>query len=104
LQTARVAGRRGYVVRHQEVGVPHLFICLDGFDQIDVTTVRVGLHKLVAVPADVTEMHVENLLARAEITDHVVDFLARLVQHLRHRALAEVEPVVTALSSASGMI
>jgi hypothetical protein len=49
-------------------------------------------------------MHVENLLARAEITDHVVDFLARLVQHLRHRALAEVEPVVTALSSASGMI
>src|SRR5579862_6069111 len=45
---------------------------------------------------DVAEVHVEDFLAAAEITDHVEDLAAGLLQHFAHRALAEVQAVIRA--------
>ena len=45
---------------------------------------------------DVAEVDVEDLARLAELTDHVVDLFARIVQHFGDRALAEVESVVGA--------
>ena len=42
-------------------------------------------------------MHVEGLAALAEPSDHVEDLAGRVVEHLRDRALAEIEPVIRAL-------
>ena len=91
LKSVGVVGRLGHVVGHQQVRVADLFVHLYGPDEIDVALVRVHFHEIVAPPADVAEMHVEDLLARAEIADQVVDFLAGVVEHLGHRALAEVQ-------------
>ena len=46
---------------------------------------------------DVAEVDAEDLLARAEIADHVEDLFARLLELLRDGALAEIQAVVRAL-------
>src|SRR5580700_5444670 len=45
---------------------------------------------------NVAEMHVEDLLARAEVADDVEDFTARIFEHFRHCSLAEIQAVVRA--------
>src|SRR5207249_1653996 len=50
--------------------------------------------------ADVAEVDVEDLAARAEPPDHVVHLLAGLLQHLADRPLAEVQPVIRTLLDA----
>src|ERR1700761_2291542 len=46
------------------------------------------------MPANVAKMHIEDFVAGAEVADHVENLDARVVQHLAHRALAEVEAVI----------
>src|SRR5207247_10820065 len=53
--------------------------------------------KIEEPAADVAEMDVEDLLASAEPADDVEDLIARLLEHLSDRTLAEVEAVVRAL-------
>ena len=62
-----------------------------------VAVVMEGLDEVVASAADIAEVHVEDLLARPEIADHVDDFLAGIGQHFRYRPLAEIQPVPRAL-------
>ena len=39
---------------------------------------------------DIAEVHVEDLLARAEVSDDVDDFFRRIIQHFADSALAEI--------------
>src|SRR4030088_3138101 len=50
--------------------------------------------------ANITEMHVEDLVAGTKITDDVVDLGARIREHFRDRALAKIQPMVGALMDA----
>jgi len=50
--------------------------------------------KLEETPSDVPEVHIKDLLARAEMPDHIEDLLAGFLQHLRNRALAEIQAVI----------
>jgi len=52
--------------------------------------------KLRKPPSIFAEMHVEDLLARSEIADHVKDLLATLLELLGPSPLAEVQAVVRA--------
>jgi serine/threonine protein kinase len=51
--------------------------------------------------ADIATMHVEDLLARAEISNHVEDFLPGIVQHFRDGSLAEIQTVIRVLLDAN---
>src|SRR5262245_30561917 len=42
-------------------------------------------------------MDIEDLFASAEVADDIEDFFSRFPQHLRNSALAEVQPVISAL-------
>src|SRR5215831_1088836 len=42
-------------------------------------------------------MDVEDLFASPEVADDIEDFFPRFLQHLRNSALAEVQPVISAL-------
>src|SRR5215470_16312336 len=42
-------------------------------------------------------MDVEDLFASPEVADDIEDFFPRFLQHLRHSALAEVQPMISAL-------
>src|ERR1700744_1745419 len=75
----RIMGGLGHVIGHEHVLVSDLFVDLQGSDEIDVPVVRIRLAKVVAVPSNITEMHVEDLVAAAEITDHTKDLDARVV-------------------------
>ncbi len=50
--------------------------------------------EIVAAAGDVAEMDVEDLLAAAEIADHVEQLGLGVHQVFRHRALAEIEAVI----------
>src|ERR1700682_99753 len=70
LQPSRVVRRLGYMVGHQHVWITDFFVDLNGLDEIDIAFVRINLDKLVPMPADITEVDVEDLLARAKVTNH----------------------------------
>lgn len=85
------------MVGHHQIGIIHLFKNLECFDEVDIDLVRVELLKIIAVAADVPEVHVEDLIPHTEIPDHVVNFLAGIIQHFWDRTLAEIQPVMRAL-------
>ena len=45
----------------------------------------------------IPEVHIEDLPPRAEIPDHLANFLPGVVKHLRDCALAKVQPMIGAL-------
>ena len=90
----RIVRCHRYVIGHQHVGVANLFVDLDRLDEIDVAFVGIDFDELIAMPADVAEMNIEDLFARAEVADDIEDFDARIREHLRDCALAEVEPMM----------
>src|SRR5437867_11630645 len=110
-QPARVAEREGHealaalvelghrhVVRAQGARVAAALIGLDGLEHVDVAFVREGLLEVEVAAADVAEMDHEDAAGRCELLDHRDHGLARLLEHLRDRALAEVEAVVAAVA------
>jgi hypothetical protein len=50
------------VVGHQQIRISDFTVHPDHFDEIDVTLVRVDLNKVVAMPANVAKVRIENLL------------------------------------------
>src|SRR3954453_7542667 len=78
LKTRGIAWGLWNMVRHQQVRIADFLIDLNRLDKIDVALVRIDLDKIVTMPADVSEMNIENLLSRAEISDHIIDFLSRV--------------------------
>ena len=66
------------------------------FRGVEGTLIDRHLGELEPVAKDIAEVHIEDFLARAEVPDHVVEFLARIHQHLGNRSDAEVEPVIRA--------
>src|SRR5579863_9777468 len=91
LETRRMVG-------HQKPVISDLAIDLQRLDEIDIAFIREGFDEIVAVAADIPEMDIEDLAPFAEPADHVTDFLARLLQHLRHGALAEIQPMIWAFT------
>src|SRR5207253_8588666 len=71
-----------------------------GLQHVDVPIVDERLLEVEEAAADVAEVHVEDLLARAEPADDVVDLLSGLLQHLADGALTEIQSVVRALGDA----
>lgn len=84
------------MVGNQSAGVANLLINLDGFHKVDIAFIRVYLDEVVAVTTNIAEVDVEDLVTRTEIPDDVKDLLARVLQHLRDRPLAEIEYVIGA--------
>src|SRR3954468_3223801 len=72
LKTRGVARRLWDMVRHQQVRIADFPVDLYRLNKIDVAFVRIDLHKIVTMPPDIAEMDVEDLLARAEIADHII--------------------------------
>src|SRR5207302_3748624 len=68
--------------------------------EIYVAFIREDLDEIVAVSSNIPEVHVEYLLPRPEIADHLIDLLAGIGQHFRNCALAEVQPMIRALADA----
>src|SRR5207302_10161858 len=91
-----IVGSDGNVAGHQKVGVAHITVHLDCLYEIDVALVRERFDEVVAMPANIAEMDVEDLFAGAEVTDYVIELLTRLVEHLGDGALAEIQPVIGA--------
>ena len=85
------------MIGHEHVFVADLFVGPNGLKHVDIPLVREDFDKVADPPADVSEVDVENLVALSEVPDHVVDLFARAVEHLGHRALAEVQAVVLVL-------
>src|SRR6185312_3030397 len=80
-------------------GIADLFIHAESFDEIDVAFIGIGLDEVVAMAPDVAEVDIENLLARSEVADHVIDFLAGIGQHFGDGPLAEVQSVIFAFAN-----
>src|SRR5262245_39520673 len=85
------------MIGHHHVRIPDFLVDHHGLDKVDVAFVRIDLLKTVALPANVPEMDVEDLLARTEVTNHIEDFLARILAHYRDGSLAEVQSMVGTL-------
>src|SRR5579863_7472133 len=68
LQPSGIVRRFGHMIRHQQVRITNFLVHLNGLDEIDIAFVREHLHKVVAMSADVAEMHVEDFLARSEVS------------------------------------
>ena len=92
-----IIGGQGHVVGHQHVGVADLLVDVDGFDEIHVAFVGIDFDEVVAMAANVAEMHVENLLARAEVADDVEDFDVGIFEIFGDGSLAKVQAVIGAL-------
>src|SRR5262249_3587614 len=86
-----------HMIWHHHAVETNLFIDTHGLQHIDITVVDERFLKIQKPSTDVPEMDVEDLFASAEVADDIVDFFPRFLQHLRHSALAEVQPVISAL-------
>src|ERR1700722_7165222 len=82
------------MVGHEHVLVAHFFVDLKSFDKVNVPFIRIGFDKVVAMAANVAEVHVENLISRAEVANHVEDLSAGVGKHLADGALAKIEAVI----------
>ena len=69
-------------------------VFLDAPEQVGVA--RLQRVEVVAVAANVPEVHIEDLLAATEIADRVQNLHLRILQHFADRALAEVQAVIGA--------
>src|SRR2546430_8981396 len=97
LLAAGIVGNLRDVVGHQHAGIPNLFVNLNGFHEVDITLIRVYFDEIVAMAANIAEVHIEYLLPQTEVTYHVKNLLAWGLEHLGYRALAEVESVIGTL-------
>jgi hypothetical protein len=94
LHVRRVAFDLCKVIRHHHAVVADLLVNAHGFQHVDVAIVNECFLEIEETASDVPEMHIKDLLARAEIPDHIEDLLAGFLQHLRNRALAEIQAVI----------
>src|ERR1019366_6953433 len=62
-----------------------------------ITFVREDLNKVITVSTNVSEMYVEDLLARTEVTDDIKNLHAWILKILRDSSLAEVKPMIGTL-------
>src|SRR5262249_40927804 len=85
------------MIRNHHAVETNLFIDTHGLQHIDITVVDERFLKIQKPSTDVPEMDVEDLFASPEVADDIEDFFPRFLQHLRHSALAEVQPVISAL-------
>src|SRR4051812_28173314 len=83
LKARGIVRRLWHVVGHQQVRIADFLVDLYRLDKVDIALVRIDLHKIVTMPANVPEMNVEDLLPRAEIADHIINFLTWIGQHFR---------------------
>src|SRR3954465_5149208 len=88
------------MVRHQHPGESNFLVDAHRLQHVDVAVVDERFLEAQEPAANVSEMHVEDLVARTEVADHVVDFFPRFGQHLADRALAEIEAVIRARTDA----
>src|SRR5690349_21841541 len=86
------------MVGHQQVRISDFTIDTNRLHEIDVTLVRINFLKVVPVAPDVPEVHVEDLLPRTEIPDHIINLAAGICEHLRHCSLAEVQTMIRAFA------
>src|SRR5262245_21165751 len=86
-----------HMVRHHHAVETNLFINAHRLQHIDIAVVDECFLEIQKPSTDVPEMDVEDLFASAKVADDSEDFFPRFVQHLRHSALAEVQPVIRAL-------
>ena len=91
------AGQAGDVVGHDHVAVAHLLEGAQRLEHVHVALVGEHFHEVAEAALDVAEVDVEDLVALAEVADHVVDLRGRVLQRLREAAEAEVEAVAGAL-------
>src|SRR5204862_112094 len=63
---------------------------------VHIAIVGEGLREFEKAAADVAEVDIEDFPAAAKPADHVVDFLARLLEHLGNGALAKIDAVIFA--------
>src|ERR1019366_4617116 len=85
------------MIGHQHVGIANLLVHLDRLHKVDIALIRKHLDKVVPAPANIAEMDVEYLFARAKVANHIKYLDARILQVLRDGSLAEVQAVVGAL-------
>src|ERR1035438_7016406 len=81
------------MIGHHHVGIADLLVDPKRLYEIDIAFVREDLHKVVAMPANVAEVHVEDLLASSEVADDVKNLDTRILEIFGDGPLAEVEPV-----------
>src|SRR5580658_2856484 len=98
LQGARVGLCQRYMIGHEHILIPDFLVHLDRFHKIDIAFVREDLHKVIAVPANVAKVYVEDLLALTEVADHVEDLHAWILKILGDSSLAEVQSMIGALT------
>src|ERR1051325_3252637 len=97
LQATQIIRVIGDMIRHDHVRITHLPVRQHRLDHIHIPLVRIDLHKIVAMPANVSEVNIEDLLPLPEIPNDVEDFLPRFGEHLADRPLAEIQPVIRTL-------
>src|SRR5207249_3492023 len=85
-----------HVVGHDHAVVADLLVDAQGAEHVHVPVVGESLLEVEEAAFYVPEVDVEDLAPAAEVADDVVNLPAGFFQHLAHRALAEVEPVVRA--------
>ncbi len=83
-----------HVVGHHHAVVADFLVDAHRLQHVDAAVVDEGLTEVQESAVDVAEVHAEDLLARAEVADDVEDLLARLLELLGDRALAEIQTVV----------
>src|SRR5262249_3576035 len=96
LRLPRVALDLRRVVGHDHAVVTDLLVDAHAADHVHVAVVGERLAEVEEAALDVAEVDVEDLPAAAEPADDLVDLLARLLEHLGHRPLAEVQAVILA--------
>ena len=84
------------MIGHKHVGITNLLVNLDRFDEVDISFVGEDLNKIVSVATDVAEVHIEDFLASAEISNHIKNFHPWVVEIFGDGSLAEVKPMVNA--------
>ena len=82
------------MVRHDHAVIADLAIRPQGPRHIDVAIVGHHFCKFEETAADIAEVHVEDFPPAPEIPDHVVNLIARFLQHLGDRALTKVQSVI----------
>src|SRR5438128_801534 len=77
LRTIRISGDLRNMIRHHHSIVANFFIDPHRPQHVDIAIVDEPFLEIQKAAADITEVDVEDLAARAEVTDHVEDFFAR---------------------------
>src|SRR5438105_7941965 len=86
----------GDMVRHDHAVVADFLVDAHGSDHVHVAVVRKRLLKIEKSPFDIAKVDVEDLAPASKVADNVINLLAGMLEHLGHRPLAKVEPVVFA--------